>query len=66
MQMAVTLRGRIVIGKVNGYEQFFICDVCFYIFSCQGLAALYEKEENLQYKAELPGVYEKLLQMYER
>ena len=35
-------------------------------FSCQGLAALCEKEENPQYKAELPGVYEKLLLMYER
>ncbi|RMX42608.1 hypothetical protein pdam_00013366 [Pocillopora damicornis] len=31
----------------------------------QGLAALCEKEENPQYKAELPGVYEKLLLMYE-
>lgn len=32
----------------------------------QGLAALYEKEDDPKLKAELPEVYTKLLHMYER
>ena len=38
----------------------------YFVLSLQGLAALCEKEENPQLKAELPDVYNKLLQLYER
>ena len=53
--MLITLRDQKVKDNIN-----------VLYFSCQGLAALCEKEENPQYKAELPGVYEKLLLIYER
>lgn len=42
-------------------------DVIFFILSLyQGLAALCEKEDNPQLKAELPNVYSKLLHFYKR
>ena len=38
----------------------------FNLHAFQGLAALCEKEDDPQFKAELPEVYTKLLHMYKR